>query len=144
MRPSLQSIHTGAHGSHRATRRAVPAERAAARPTPEVTTVVVTGASSGIGRAFARRLGAEGANLLLVGRDRPRLEAVAADASAAGAVAELVIADLTDEASLAALARKVTHAAPDLLVNAAGLARFGNFSESELERADTGARDCAC
>jgi uncharacterized protein len=105
-----------------------------------VTSAVVTGASSGIGRAFARRLGNEGASLLLVGRDRPRLEAVASDVRAAGAAAELVVADLADQASLVALVRRLEDAEPDLLVNAAGLASFGNFAESELERAELDVR----
>jgi short-subunit dehydrogenase len=96
---------------------------------------VVTGASSGIGSAFARRLGGEGVGLLLVGRDRKRLRSVADDVSAAGVSAELAVADLSDEAALHALAQRVADAEPDLLVNAAGLARFGNFAESELEHA---------
>jgi short-subunit dehydrogenase len=97
---------------------------------------VVTGASSGIGSAFARRLGGEGVGLLLVGRDRDRLRSLADDVSAAGGSAELAVADLSDEAALHALAQRVADAEPDLLVNAAGLARFGNFAESELERAE--------
>jgi short-subunit dehydrogenase len=56
--------------------------------------------------------------------------------SSAGAIAELAVADLGDEASLAALAQRIADARPALLVNAAGLARFGNFAESELERAE--------
>jgi short-subunit dehydrogenase len=102
----------------------------------DVSRAVVTGASSGIGRAFARRLAAEGASVLLVGRDRGRLQSLATDVSSAGAIAELAVADLGDEASLAALAERIADAGPDLLVNAAGLARYGNFAESELERAE--------
>jgi short-subunit dehydrogenase len=96
----------------------------------------ITGASSGIGRAFARRLGADGANLVLVGRDRGRLEEVAADVSTAGASAELAVADLTDEGSLAALERRLVEAEPGLLVNAAGLARFGSFAGRGCEQAE--------
>jgi short-subunit dehydrogenase len=110
--------------------------RARAEAALDVRRVVVTGASSGIGRAFARRLGGEGRSLLLVGRDRARLEELAGDLETAGAVAEYAVADLRDEGSLAALAGRLADSKADLLVNAAGLARFGNFATSEPERAE--------
>ena len=97
---------------------------------------VVTGASSGIGREFARRLGTEGVSVVMVGRDRGRLESVAAEVSAAGAAAELVVADLADEAALRALEERLARAKLDLLVNAAGLARFGQVAELERDQSE--------
>ena len=97
---------------------------------------VVTGASSGIGREFACRLGTEGVSVVLVGRDRGRLESVAAEVSAAGGAAELVVADLADEAALRALEERLARAKLDLLVNAAGLARFGQVAELERDQSE--------
>jgi short-subunit dehydrogenase len=88
-------------------------------------TVAVTGASSGIGRAFARRLARDGASVVLVARDRGRLDDTAAELSAAGAGVEVVVADLSAVESLDALAPRLADLECDLLVNAAGLARFG-------------------
>ncbi len=58
--------------------------------------VIVTGASSGIGAATAKALGSVGASVVLAGRDKGRLEAVARDVEAAGGKTHLVIAELTD------------------------------------------------
>ena len=52
---------------------------------------IVTGASSGLGRAAAMALASDGARLVLVGRDRRRLDATAAAATAAGAAASLAL-----------------------------------------------------
>ncbi len=62
-------------------------------------TVVVTGASSGIGAATARLLGRASASVVLVGRDRDRLGLVGADVEAAGGKAHLTFAELTDVAA---------------------------------------------
>ena len=77
---------------------------------------VVTGASSGIGRAVAERLAARGCRLLLVGRDRDRLAAVAERTGG-----EVAVVDLADAGATAEFARRLAAGPPpDLLVNNAG------------------------
>ena len=70
--------------------------------------VVITGASSGMGAETARFLGARGARLVLQGRDKDRLAAVAADAIAAGGEAVTVELDLEDPAAAGGLAEAAT------------------------------------
>lgn len=102
------------------------ARRAAAgwSPPPRVdgATVLVTGASSGIGRATALGLAAGGARLWLVGRDPARTRAAADEALGVGAAgAETVLADLGDPAEVEALATAVAEAGPlTAIVHAAG------------------------
>lgn len=91
-------------------------------------TVMVTGASSGIGRATARALGAEGANVVLAGRRRERLDEVAAELEAAGREALVVTGDTRDEAASVAWVKEAVarFGGLDGLVNAAGV--LGNGS----------------
>ena len=91
-------------------------------------TVMVTGASSGIGRATARALGAEGANLVLAGRRRERLDEVAAELQAAGRETLVVTGDTRDEAASVAWVKDALarFGGLDGLVNAAGV--LGNGS----------------
>ena len=58
---------------------------------------VVTGSTAGIGAAIAIRFGAEGASVVVTGRDRPRAEAVASTIRDAGGHAHIVLADLSHE-----------------------------------------------
>ena len=97
---------------------------------------VITGASAGIGEEFARQLAAAGFDLTLVARRAERLQALAAELSAAhGIRAEAWPADLADEGDVTALANRLA-AADDLvlLVNNAGFGTRGEFVEVALER----------
>ena len=85
-------------------------------------TVLITGASSGIGRAAALKLGAAGARVLLVARNRERLEEVAKLVERAGGTAVVLPADLTDPASAEELCGRVVQELDgvDVLINNAG------------------------
>ena len=78
-------------------------------------TALVTGAGRGLGRASARRLAAEGATTVLVGRGRDALEAVAAEIDADGGQARVVTADISDDADVERL--RVAAGRVDILVN---------------------------
>ncbi len=84
---------------------------------------VITGASSGIGAALARKLSAQGLQVLLVARRRERLESLAEEICAAGGSARILTADLRNEADRARLCEQAEDA--DLLINNAGLGWYG-------------------
>lgn len=101
-------------------------------------TALITGASSGIGAAFARRLAAEGANLILVARRLDRLNELAAElVKTHGVRVEVVSLDLTKESSAMSLRAEVDTFGMevDLLVNNAGFATSGGFESEDLSRA---------
>jgi len=84
-------------------------------------TALVTGSTSGIGRAAAETLAARGAHVIVTGRDPVKAEAVVAGIVSAGGSARAVIADLAEPADIAALAALDD---VDILVNNAGTYRF--------------------
>lgn len=96
---------------------------------PSWSRALVTGASSGIGRAIASQLAEDGAAVVLVARDTSRLEDLAADLrSRCGVEVEVLGADLTDGADIARVEERLA-AAPlvDVLVNNAGVGTYGEF-----------------
>lgn len=94
-------------------------------------TAVVTGAASGIGEAVAVLLAERGARVALLARREQRLEEVAAKINAGGGSALAVVADVTDDASVAAAVARIHEAygSVDLVVNNAGV-MLGNPVEA--------------
>jgi NAD(P)-dependent dehydrogenase (short-subunit alcohol dehydrogenase family) len=96
----------------------------------EGVSALVTGASSGIGRAAAQELGRHGAEVVVHGRDAGRGSAVVDHITAAGGKARFVAADLSDPAQLDDLAAQA--GGVDVLVNNAGVSWFGPTPELDV------------
>jgi NAD(P)-dependent dehydrogenase (short-subunit alcohol dehydrogenase family) len=86
-------------------------------------TALVTGATSGIGKAAAEQLARQGAEVIVHGRDATRGQAVVDAIAAEGGKARFVAANLTDPAEVDALAEQAGQI--DVLVNNAGYSWFG-------------------
>jgi hypothetical protein len=94
---------------------------------------IVTGASSGIGAAFARRLAADGYDLVAVGRRRDRLEDLAD--SLTGVNVQPVVADLSTDDGVDAVADLCTSLPLTMLVNNAGVAHYMPMADLPADKA---------
>src|SRR6185503_3816215 len=88
---------------------------------------LVTGATSGIGRAVALALARDGADVLIHGRNAERGDQTVEEITGAGGAASFVAADLGDAADVQWLANDIGDV--DILVNNAGIARFAPTAE---------------
>jgi len=97
---------------------------------------VVTGASSGIGLAIAKALGAEGANVVLSGRKRQPMDEAAKAISSDGAKAVVRQSDVRDEKQMAELVDSalVEFGKLDIMVNNAGVNPFDNVLEGDVQK----------
>jgi NAD(P)-dependent dehydrogenase (short-subunit alcohol dehydrogenase family) len=96
--------------------------------------IIVTGASSGIGRATAERFLDDGANVVLVGRRESALQNIASRATGQG-TALVIAADLSDEKQSEKCMARATEmmGGLDVLVNAAGILKAGRIEDTTLD-----------
>jgi NAD(P)-dependent dehydrogenase (short-subunit alcohol dehydrogenase family) len=103
------------------------------------TIALITGATSGIGRAAADKLAQSGVHVLIVGRNVDRGEKTIAEIRAAGGKADFIASDLRDAASARAVARRAVELGGgrvDILINNAGVFPFGLTHETSEQSFD--------
>ncbi len=100
---------------------------------------LITGASSGIGRAIARAFLSEGADLVVVARRSERLEALAEEAQKSGRRCAIVVGDVREEETAARAVQTALQEFGQLniLVNNAGRATYGNLVETGADDYDS-------
>lgn len=95
---------------------------------------LITGASSGIGEEFARKLASEGFNLILVARRKDRLEKLAGDLMQKYPIEIIAVPlDLTSESFIEELKKYVGERKVDVLINNAGVGSTGEFINNDSE-----------
>src|SRR5436190_8112945 len=101
-------------------------------------TALITGASSGVGRALALELAALGAAVMLLARAPQKLESVAQEIRGRGGVAQTHAVDLTEDASLHRFSGEFQnqHSGLDFLIHSAGIFRHGAMASAPLAEFD--------
>jgi NAD(P)-dependent dehydrogenase (short-subunit alcohol dehydrogenase family) len=109
----------------------------AAMPQQSRKIALVTGSTDGVGRFVAERLGADGWDVIVHGRDAERGAAVVATIAAVGGGARILAADLSDLAAVRGLVERVARSAPrlDLLINNAGIGSGGAGARRQVNAA---------
>lgn len=95
-------------------------------------TALITGASSGIGRAIARRLGKMGLRLIITGRNRESLDALRREIGERQV--KVITADISSREECYRLYRETCKYDIDILINNAGFGLFGEFADTSLEK----------
>ncbi|MEW4453332.1 SDR family oxidoreductase [Bremerella sp. JC817] len=100
-----------------------------------VEVAVVTGASTGIGREFARRLAKRCGKVILIARDAARLEETRQEVVALGAAAEIIVCNLSERSEVERLAQQLSEI-PNIeyLVNNAGFGTMGDFVDVDRQQ----------
>src|SRR5947209_20592802 len=107
--------------------------------TSNSSTALITGGTSGIGRATAKKLAQIGIHVLVVGRNTERGKKTVDDIRAAGGEADFISSDLRDAASAREVARRAVELGNghvDILVNNAGMFPFGSTHDTTEEAFD--------
>src|SRR5438105_1180225 len=107
--------------------------------TTNTSTALITGGTSGIGRATANKLAQLGIHVLVVGRNAERGEKTVDEIRAAGGEADFISSDLRDAASARAVAKRAIELGNghvDILINNAGIYPFGPTHEMTEEQFD--------
>jgi NAD(P)-dependent dehydrogenase (short-subunit alcohol dehydrogenase family) len=115
------------------------ADRAAGIAMTNTSTALITGGTSGIGRATANKLAQLGIRVLVVGRDAERGKKTVDELRAAGGTADFISSDLRDAASARAVAKRAIELGDghvDILINNAGIYPFGPTHEMTEEQFD--------
>src|SRR6202162_907966 len=102
-------------------------------------TALVTGGTSGIGRATANKLAQPGIHVVVVGRNEERGEKAVAEIRSAGGKADFIASDLRDASSAREVARRavaIGHGHVDILINNAGIFPFGPTEKTTEEEFD--------